>query len=384
MYLVRVHKEFADLRHKMGAGASVITDGKDKYTKEEVQALAGDRFDDKVYESVAEFDGSLTKENLAILQHRLSIKPFMLPRLKSTLAKVYADGKTPVILDSTEDGSKIDTFLQYGAGAVIVDGKKLVGDLYFRKSKSHEEVQDELRDILVKCLGYKADSSAVGPRIGMDMIFLLGDSALDFNKLFNPKKFPVQLFEPGAIYNKEVYQPILDAHPTLPDIETKIEPSNGFRLLITSRFEDADAAEFLIGSLPLDKCCLLSVRTGSVEKPWIPKHGELAIQKSLAAVIVVKVLKCSGVEKDEDGLDTVKNAVCNVKFLDGSSKGGIPLSDLTKAPADTKFEPKASATASAEPAAAAASATATESKPQAKGKKKKAKAKATKSKKKKR
>jgi len=258
----------------MGAGASVATDGKESYTKEEVQALAGDKFDDKIYDSVAEFDGSLTKDNLAILKHRLSIKPFLLPRLKSTLSKVYADGKVPVILDSTEDGSKIDTFLQYRSGVIIVDAKKIVGDLYFRKSKSHEEVQDELRNILVKCLGYKENINALGARLGMTMIFMLGDSALDFNKLFNPKKFPAQLFEPGAIYKKEVYQPILDAHPTLPDLEKRIEPAKDFRLLITSRFEDADAAEFLIGSLPLDKCCLMSVRTGSVEKPWIPKHGE--------------------------------------------------------------------------------------------------------------
>lgn len=356
----------------MGAGASVATDGKDSYTKEEVQALAGDKFDDTIYDSVAEFDGTLTKENLAILQHRLSIKPFLLPRLKSTLRKVYAEGKVPVILDSTEDGSKIDTFFQYRSGAIIVDGKKIVGDLYFRKSKSHEEVQDELRNILVKCLGYK-ENNAAGPRIGMDMIFMLGDSALDFNKLFNPKKFPAQLFEPGGIYKKEVYKPVLDAHPTLSDLEKKLEPVNGFRLLITSRFEDADAAEFLIGSLPLDKCCLISVRTGSVEKPWIPQHGELAIQKSLAAVIVVKVLKCEGIGKDEDGFDTTENAVCNVKFLDGSSKGGIPLSDLTKAPADTKFDPKPAAAAA--PESAAASAAATEPKPQAKGKKKKGKAK---------
>ena len=37
----------------MGAGASVSTDGKDVYTKEEVQALAGDKFDEKIYEEVA-------------------------------------------------------------------------------------------------------------------------------------------------------------------------------------------------------------------------------------------------------------------------------------------------------------------------------------------
>jgi len=261
----------------------------------------------------------------------------------------------------------------------------IVGDLYFRKSKSHEEVQDELRDALVKCLGYKENINQMGPRDGKTMIFMLGDSALDFNKLFNPKKFPAQLFEPGGILNKEVYQPILDDHPKLPDIEKKLEPAEDFKLLITSRFEDADAAEFLIGSLPLDKCCMVSVKAGSVEKPWIPEYGELAIQKSLASVVVVQVLKVEGVEKDEDGLPSTKNAVCSVKYLDGSSKGGVPLDELTKAPAGTEFKPAAPAAAAAsQPAAAAAADSNTAAKSKSKkGKSKgKAKAKGKKSKKK--
>ncbi len=111
-------------------------------------------------------------------------------------------------------------------------------------------------------------------------------------------------------------------------------PSEGFNIILSSEFETEDAAEFLIGQLPLDKCQILNVVDGSPPKPWVPEYGDVVRMGE----DIVQIMKVEDVGKDETDLVTTVNATANVKQKNGKVKMVVKLSELRKADAGVEFK----------------------------------------------
>lgn len=109
-------------------------------------------------------------ETIPKVKTETNIQTILLTQLVETIKNAVDNGKTPLIIDPSEDG-KVDTFFSY-SGGMILDGKKMGIDKSMRKIPV-QVLMDEARKKLVSSL-----------KFGVPLIIAMTQSVTDFATTF--------------------------------------------------------------------------------------------------------------------------------------------------------------------------------------------------------
>lgn len=191
-----------------------------------------------------------------------------MPALPGAILLAQKAGKTPLLLDGN-DNKTVDVFFTYQAGAIL-DAKKLMVEESVLKTKTLEETHEELRTRLISAI-----------KLGHTLYISMGNSATMFTtKYCKEGKFPVEVFEteawdsaasanPGRakiccrskVNCKAMRESLATGKQEKDDLEFSDASGRGdsFDVIVSSHFQDEDYADFLAGSLPLDKMQAISV-----------------------------------------------------------------------------------------------------------------------------
>ena len=248
----------------MGSAASIPGDD---LTKEQVQALAGDDFDDNLWGEKSMFD-QVSKDDYESFVVSKNMKRFFLADLHSELSRVFLNGKTPLILNPLEDGestSKIDSYYTY-QDTVVLEMKKMVKQVFIDKSPKEDSLE-EMRTLLLSAF------QAVPPRNGRTLLIRLTNTAPDFEgTFFSESSFPREVFDPSVIKTEDCYSKFVKDEDKA-RTNGFFLPGEEFRVVVTSTFSPEDAWGFLKAVLPLDMFEILVIKPGNPPPPWIPDEG---------------------------------------------------------------------------------------------------------------
>mmetsp|Transcript_24695 Transcript_24695/g.32234 ORF Transcript_24695/g.32234 Transcript_24695/m.32234 type:complete len:241 (+) Transcript_24695:131-853(+) len=174
--------------------------------------------------------------------------------LPAKIEETIASGKWPLILDSNENSPAI-SFLTYQQ-MLCVEAKKAVAEVSIKKIKTVEEMREEWRQNLSKCLIHK---NKVGSTPGFTFWLHMANSAVSFKEQYctgDDGDFPLVMFDCEEMKKEEVKKKFIK--------EGEMEPGdilgNEFKMIITSQFQVEDYKEFLENALPLEKLHVLNVK----------------------------------------------------------------------------------------------------------------------------
>ena len=140
------------------------------------------------------YDGKTEDEAIRELkQPQLLVKTIELTSLLSECELAVANGKTPLVIDNSND-SKVDTFFSYRS-MPIIDGKKMGLDKSIRKIPV-PEIMEEARKKLSLAL-----------KIGMPLIIAMTKSVTDFTTTFNDS-IANELYQLNSSSDNNAYLPI--------------------------------------------------------------------------------------------------------------------------------------------------------------------------------
>lgn len=166
--------------------------------------------------------------------------------------KAYEKGRTPLIIDNTEN-FRAETFFAY-SDAHIVECKKWIVEK--AKGKSVEDLLSDQRDtfFLGKCYKY-----------GKTVVFRLANSAADIKSTFNSEVFPsLSLLDAkkvkscigpdnAANWNGSAFQKMCKDKNQEEDCEF-IGINENFKVIAITQFKEEDYVGFLEKMFPLDMC----------------------------------------------------------------------------------------------------------------------------------
>jgi len=173
--------------------------------------------------------------------------------LQDAMNEAFNQGKTPLIIDSTE-GARSEVFFTY-SGAYIIECKKMIMDKA-KKTATVEEILEEQRDQFFRgnCFKY-----------GQTVLFRLGNSACDIKGTFSNEVFPAMKLLDTSEWKKLLGIEQADNFKgspffnMCPSDEHKTEHTctginEKFRVVAVSHFAEEDYVEFLDAMFPLDLC----------------------------------------------------------------------------------------------------------------------------------
>lgn len=189
---------------------------------------------------------------------------FSLLDLPAVVKAAVESGKTPLILDPSEDG-KVDTFYTYGKGARLLDAKALSLKHTMAK-KPVDECLEEARKQVVSAM-----------KQGLGLVVACQQAAVDFSgKFAAPATFPLALFDgAGKGFVTELDSGLADNPATkalfrdedTADSAGLVMCATDFHVVVTSRFLSDDYDEYLFASglFPAkDKFAVLEVDTSDL------------------------------------------------------------------------------------------------------------------------
>eukprot|EP00933_Yihiella_yeosuensis_P081532 TRINITY_DN9515_c0_g1_i1.p1 TRINITY_DN9515_c0_g1~~TRINITY_DN9515_c0_g1_i1.p1 ORF type:complete len:497 (+),score=107.77 TRINITY_DN9515_c0_g1_i1:40-1530(+) len=152
--------------------------------------------------------------------------------LQISLTTAHTFGKVPLIVSN---GSEVPRrFLLYACEGMI-DAKQLIAEVFIKKEKSLEEIQDELKETLLSAMETHG--------VGLGLHIRMSDSACDFKEMFCcAGKFPAEVFGGAARWHEDE----IKKHFSDP----KIIKQPDFKLIISTDFGMEDAVQHLASKLP--------------------------------------------------------------------------------------------------------------------------------------
>lgn len=315
----------------MGSAASISGD---EITKAQAQELAGDLWNEESEAVWSEKSmlGTISKEDWEDITFAASIKRIFLAELETEIDRVCSSGKTPLVLCPLEEGegtSKVDTYFGYSKHAPhIIEGKKLIKDIYVSKSVTMEDARSELRSTLVNAM---MENPPHNPD-GRMLMIRLANSACDFNSICDENTFPLEVFDPSLISTEAVWSKFVTDEDKARTFGMFTVGSD-FRVVITSDFAPEDATSFLKGSIPLSAggpIEVICVKPGAPPKPPPqPQRGDLvAYNEDVGSETII----CTMLAFQPDG------EKCNIKFVDGKIKE-VSAESVSFAPEGSELPP---------------------------------------------
>jgi len=168
-----------------------------------------------------------------------------LAQLPEAIAKVHTAGKTPLIIDPSED-HRVDTFFNYGKmDSVVLNGKKMIVEKTQQK-RPVADILEEARQQIVLCM-----------KKGKMLVVSCENGAPDFASTFNDvsagldkentASFPTIVFEGGGSAIREPPWPQQLFREE--DLESGLAlPRDGFCVAVTTRFKPENFEQFLFGN----------------------------------------------------------------------------------------------------------------------------------------
>jgi len=180
--------------------------------------------------------------------------------LQDALTAAWAKGKTPLLVDATNDQggfSALETYYSY-SGHQLLELKKMVVEVNMKKEKTVEEALDEARAKLVLSM-----------KRGLNLVMLLSNSAPPLKSKFtSPTQLPYTLLEDNAAVAKVSGDGAVPMDGTwaakvVTDKDQVVFVHKDFQVVAVTKFGEEDYAQFLAAELPLDKMQHIKVTTQS-------------------------------------------------------------------------------------------------------------------------
>lgn len=153
----------------MGAGASTAVPSTLSVEYENLSAEDREKVDADYQKLLSE--GKTAEEAIEMLRPKTVVKSVPLTDLLTVVEAAVKNGKTPLVVDNSED-CKVDTFFSYRS-AVVIDGKKMGLDKSMR-SVPVSEIMESTRSKLVGAL-----------KLGYPLVIALTKSVTDFATTFS-------------------------------------------------------------------------------------------------------------------------------------------------------------------------------------------------------
>lgn len=240
----------------MGAGASAgveippefgtLTDEQKKECETKYEALKAEGKTDADAIEILRLTVMATTETATAPSESAAVE-VPLTGLLEAIEKALEQGKTPLIVDSSED-DKVNTYFSYRS-AVLLDGKKMGLDKTLHR-KQVRDILEEARAKLVSALKY-----------GQPLVIAMTTSVTDFATTFNDATaraehglddkmyFPIEIFDNAG--RSLLQQSFLDGLFREADLESGFavsrDPQN-FQVLLTTRFQREDFEDYLFGN----------------------------------------------------------------------------------------------------------------------------------------
>jgi len=174
--------------------------------------------------------------------------------LLPALEKAWAAGKTPLLIDDTDDPdpkkkqdfSPLETFWSY-SGHAIFEAKKMVVEVNMKKEVPLEEAQEKVRLQLVKAMKH-----------GQQFVITCSSANPPFaDKFCSPAYLPVELFDHSKV-NAVIGEDVKledtwaggDGKGVIRSFEECPLVHKDFRVVVQTKFKPADYNEFLAKDMP--------------------------------------------------------------------------------------------------------------------------------------
>jgi hypothetical protein len=194
-------------------------------------------------------DGKTEEEAVEIIKKLAQYRTIELTELLDVIGEIVAKGKTPLIVDNSED-DKVNTFYRYRT-VQLIDGKKMGLDKSM-KNVPVADIMEEKRKQLVTAL-----------KFGTPVIIALTKAVTDFVGTFNDASaaekfnlptgegafFPLDVFEGGGkhLLEQEHLDKLFRADDRDQGHAIARDPQN-FYVAVTTQFAPEDFEEYLFGN----------------------------------------------------------------------------------------------------------------------------------------
>jgi|EP00505_MAST-04D_sp_SCG-Rhode-Island_P001681 hypothetical protein len=179
-----------------------------------------------------------------------SVEVIKLPELLDKWEEcIKVHKKWPLFLDSNES-KPVASFLGYQT-LLTIDAKKGMVESSIKKTKSIDDVREEWRALVTKCMIKKTNPQNAYELKGCPLWLHLGNSATDFKGKFCADDFPEDFFSFTKMCDEETKKKFCKDDDFNGTMEGMVWGEE-FKVIITSDFEVEDYVEFLENSIPLE------------------------------------------------------------------------------------------------------------------------------------
>ena len=217
---------------------------------------------------VSNGDATALAQAKASLGVALAVRPdgaweTTLKQLQHALDEAWAQQRTPLLVDATQcegsSHSQLETFYSY-SGDQLLELKKMVVEVNMTKVKSVEDALGEAREKLVRAMKY-----------GTSLVMLCSSAAPPMTSKFTAvDTLPLALFDAAAV--QAVRGPEGDTKTSW--AAKVLRPEDGvvfvketFNVIVVTKFDVDDYAEFLQAELPMDLLQPIIVRMPDTPPP---------------------------------------------------------------------------------------------------------------------
>jgi len=221
---------------------AMISEGKSE--EEAIEALKAENTTPTAAETPVAASDTPVEAEVVVSSTELMVKTIPLTALQEEIGAAVAAGKTPLIVDNSEE-DKVNTFFQYGS-AVIVDGKKMGLD----KTMQKIPVPDIMEGVRAKL--------SIALKNGSPLVIAMTKSCTDFVATFTDTVakanhglgdgsfLPIEMFDKAGKGLLE--SSMLEALIREEERESGVAVSknaDGFYIVLTTQFSPEDYEEFL-------------------------------------------------------------------------------------------------------------------------------------------